>query len=88
MIILLMGPPGSGKTSIGKRLSKRLNYHWIDVDDHVLEPEWKCSVADKLVELGDKSFLEVFEFTILIKKQYGTNRFKSIYFKNRKKAEL
>ena len=85
MIILLMGPPGSGKTSIGKRLSKRLNYHWIDVDDHVLEPEWKCSVADKLVELGDKSFLEVFEFTILIKKNH---RSKGIYFKNRKKAEL
>ena len=54
-----MGPPGSGKTSIGKRLSQHLNYFWIDVDNHVLQPEWQCSVADKLMELGDKSFLEV-----------------------------
>ena len=30
----------------------------IDVDDHWLEPRWKCSVASKLAELGDAGFLE------------------------------
>ena len=59
MILLLMGPPGSGKTTIGARLAKRLNYKWVDVDDHVLEPEWSCTVAEKLVQLGEKLFLEV-----------------------------
>ena len=59
MIILLMGPPGSGKTSIGQKLAQRLNYKWIDVDDHVLEPEWKCSVGQKLFQVGEKRFLKV-----------------------------
>ena len=59
MIILLMGPPGSGKTSIGQKLAVRLNYKWIDVDDHVLEPEWKCSVGQKLFQVGEKRFLKV-----------------------------
>ena len=59
MIILLMGPPGSGKTSIGKKLAERLHYKWIDVDDHVLEPEWKCSVGQKLFQVGEKRFLKV-----------------------------
>lgn len=54
-----MGPPGSGKTSIGKRLAARLNYKWIDVDDHVLEPEWNCTVGEKLFQLGEKLFLQV-----------------------------
>ena len=53
MILLLMGPPGSGKTSIGQRLAQRLNYKWIDVDDHILEPEWHCTVGDKLFQCGE-----------------------------------
>ena len=65
MILLLMGPPGSGKTSIGKRLAKRLHYQWIDVDDHVLEPEWNCSVGEKLSDLGDQLFLKVFISALL-----------------------
>jgi shikimate kinase len=66
MIILLMGPPGSGKTSIGRRLAKSLNYTWIDVDDHVLEPEWKCSVSEKLFQLGEKRFLKVLSSKVII----------------------
>jgi Holliday junction resolvasome RuvABC ATP-dependent DNA helicase subunit len=58
MLILLLGPPGSGKTSLGQMLAGRLNYKWVDVDDHVLEPEWRCSVSEKLCQLGDRLFIE------------------------------
>ena len=58
MLILLLGPPGAGKTSLGQRLAQRLNYKWVDVDDHVLEPEWRCSVSEKLCQLGDQLFIE------------------------------
>jgi len=51
MLLLLLGPPGSGKTSLGKLLADRLNYKWVDVDDHVLEPEWRCSVSEKLCQV-------------------------------------
>jgi len=56
--IVLMGPPGSGKTTVGRILASQLNMSLIDVDDDVLEPYWGVSVADKLAELGDEKFLE------------------------------
>ena len=58
MIIILLGLPGSGKTSVGKYLATSLSYNWIDVDDHLLEPAWSCSVAAKLKELGSVDFLK------------------------------
>jgi threonine synthase len=57
--LILMGPPGAGKTTIGKILSKRLNLPVIDIDDDCLETAWKCSVGDKLAELGDEKFLQL-----------------------------
>ena len=58
MIIALIGLPGSGKTTIGRYLAKEFGYKWIDVDDHVLEPAWNCTVAMKLSELGSCRFIE------------------------------
>ena len=58
MIIILLGLPGCGKTTIGKYLASELGYTWVDVDDHVLEPVWKCSVAAKLDELGSLHFIK------------------------------
>ena len=45
---MLIGSPGAGKTSVAKKLSAQLNMPLIDVDDHVLEPAWKMSVAEKV----------------------------------------
>lgn len=56
--ILLIGLPGSGKTTVGKLLASKLKCSVYDVDDHHLESVWGCSVADKLTELGDYGFLE------------------------------
>eukprot|EP00474_Spongospora_subterranea_P009105 CRZ09563.1 hypothetical protein [Spongospora subterranea] len=55
--IILAGSPGSGKTTVGKILAQRLSRVWVDIDDHVLEPVWKTSVAEKLATLGDNGFL-------------------------------
>ncbi|KAJ7322238.1 hypothetical protein JRQ81_018525 [Phrynocephalus forsythii] len=56
--IVLMGPPGSGKTTVGKILGQKLGCSFIDVDDDVLETTWNMSVAEKLKEVGNEQFLE------------------------------
>jgi threonine synthase len=56
--IVLMGPPGSGKTSIGRALAQQLDMKLIDIDDDHLEPTWGTSVASKLKELGDDGFVQ------------------------------
>lgn len=43
-----MGSPGSGKTTLGRILGKRLGLPVADIDDHHLEPYWGKSVADKV----------------------------------------
>ena len=58
MLIILLGPPGCGKTTTGKKLADVLGFKWIDVDDHLLEPAWKCTVAQKLEALGASEFLK------------------------------
>nr|XP_060638405.1 threonine synthase-like 1 [Anolis sagrei ordinatus] len=56
--IVLMGPPGAGKTTVGKIIGKKLDARFIDVDDDVLETTWNMSVAEKLKEVGSEQFLE------------------------------
>lgn len=56
--LLLMGPPGAGKTTVGRMVAHRLGLPAVDVDDDVLEPTWKMPVAEKLALLGGERFLE------------------------------
>lgn len=56
--ILLMGPPGAGKTTVGKMVAHKLGLPAIDIDDDVLETTWKMPVAAKLAAVGGKRFLE------------------------------
>ncbi|XP_006010388.1 threonine synthase-like 1 [Latimeria chalumnae] len=55
--IVLMGPPGAGKTVVGRVLGHKLGLPVIDVDD-VLEKTWNVSVSKKLEDLGREGFLE------------------------------
>ena len=54
-IILLVGLMGSGKTSVGKRLAKRLNLPFIDGDQEV-EKAAGLSLVDVLKCFGEKEF--------------------------------
>lgn len=36
-IILLIGMPGAGKTTVGKEVSSRLNYNFCDMDEYIEE---------------------------------------------------
>ncbi|RVE58580.1 hypothetical protein OJAV_G00195770 [Oryzias javanicus] len=56
--ILLMGPPGAGKTTVGRIVARKLGLPAVDVDDDVLEVAWKRPVAAVLASLGGRRFLE------------------------------
>uniref|UniRef100_G1T435 Threonine synthase like 1 n=1 Tax=Oryctolagus cuniculus TaxID=9986 RepID=G1T435_RABIT len=56
--IVLMGPPGAGKTTVGRILGQKLGCCVIDVDDDVLEKTWNMSVSEKLRDVGSERFLE------------------------------
>lgn len=56
--IVLMGPPGAGKTTVGRIVAHELGLPVVDVDDDVLEKTWKMPVAAKLASVGGERFLE------------------------------
>lgn len=56
--VVLIGMMGVGKTSIGKRLSKKLGVEFIDSDQEV-EVAAKCSVADIFEIYGEDAFRDV-----------------------------
>lgn len=55
--ILIMGPPGAGKTTVGRIVAHKLGLPAVDIDD-VLEPTWKMTVAAKLASVGGERILE------------------------------
>ena len=56
--VVLLGPPGCGKTSVGVLLGERLGMPIVDIDNDHLEKRWGMSVADKLSQMGDEGFLD------------------------------
>ena len=55
MIIILIGYMASGKTSIGKKIAKKLNYSFLDLDDFIEEKE-NMSVSDIFKTKGEIHF--------------------------------
>ena len=55
--IILIGMPGSGKSTIGVQLAKWLGYKFLD-SDLVMQELKNKPLGDILAELGDKSFIE------------------------------
>lgn len=55
MIIILIGYMASGKSSIGKRLAKKLNYKLVDLDDYIEDKE-NMSVSKIFKKKGEVYF--------------------------------
>ena len=55
--LILIGPMGAGKTSIGKRLAERFSLEFVDVDEAVVE-EAGTSIASIFENAGEAAFRE------------------------------
>ncbi|SET09012.1 shikimate kinase [Methanococcoides vulcani] len=64
MNITLIGMSGVGKTTIGKLLSKKLGYGFVDVDD-LIKKRIGTSLQSFIDNSGDAAFLELEEQVVL-----------------------
>ena len=63
MSITLVGLPGSGKSTVGRQLARRLQLLFLD-SDHVIEERLGCSIRDYFEREGEASFRDVEESVI------------------------
>ena len=56
--ITLVGLPGSGKTTVGRQLARRLGLEYFD-SDHVIEQRLGCSIRTYFEHEGEERFREV-----------------------------
>jgi len=57
--LLLVGMPGSGKTTVGKRLAKELNRRFVDVDDLIKERIGACTIPEFFAREGEETFRQL-----------------------------
>ena len=70
-LVFLIGFMGCGKTTLGRRLSSRLNFEFLDLD-HILEAQAGISIADYFVKQGEAAFREL-ESQVLKQTAYPEN---------------
>ena len=58
MIIVLIGYMGSGKSTVGKELSKKLNFNFLDLDNYI-ENKYNSSVSDIFDNQGEIYFRKI-----------------------------
>ena len=63
MKLALVGLPGSGKSTVGRQLARRLNIPFTD-SDHVIEQRIGCSIRDFFEREGEAAFRDVEESVI------------------------
>jgi len=70
MIVFLIGFMGCGKTTLGKKLARKLNYSFVDLDE-LIEKEVGCSISKIFQNEGEEAFREKEKNTLhtLTKKQ-------------------
>ena len=57
-MISLVGLPGSGKTTVGRQLARRLGFAFTD-SDHVIENQLGCSIRSYFEREGEASFRDI-----------------------------
>ncbi len=62
-MIVLIGLPGSGKSTVGRQLARRLNLAFAD-SDHVIEQRLGCSIREYFEREGEDRFRDVEESVI------------------------
>lgn len=62
-MIALIGLPGSGKSTVGRQLARRLQLPFYD-SDHVIEQQIGCSIRDYFEREGEERFRDVEESVI------------------------
>lgn len=60
MILVLVGLPGSGKSTVGRQLARRLGLPFHD-SDHVIEQRLGCSIREYFERSGEAAFRDVEE---------------------------
>ncbi|MEJ8837941.1 shikimate kinase [Ramlibacter sp. AN1133] len=58
MTITLVGMPGSGKTTVGRQLARRLGLPFFD-SDHVIEERLGCSIREYFAREGEAAFRDL-----------------------------
>ena len=61
---VLIGPPGSGKSSVGKALARELSSTFLDTD-HLIESVAGKKIAEIFAERGESGFREIEEEVVL-----------------------
>ena len=57
-MIALVGLPGSGKSTVGRQLARRLQVSFLD-SDHVIEAQISCSIREYFEREGEERFRDV-----------------------------
>jgi shikimate kinase len=72
VLLALIGLPGSGKSTVGRQLSRRLGLPFFD-SDHVIEQQLGCSIREFFEREGEDRFRDVEESVLdqLSTKQEG-----------------
>ena len=63
MIVSLIGLPGSGKSTVGRQLARRLQLHFFD-SDRMIEQQLGCSIREYFEREGEDCFRQIEESMI------------------------
>ncbi len=71
-MLALVGLPGSGKSTVGRQLARRLNLTFID-SDHAIEERLGCSIREFFEVEGEERFRDIETQVIqkLLQEKYG-----------------